>query len=358
MSETINAEETSTKLLEEDFDSIQKIQGELESFWNTTAQEFEEKHKKKYSEGGLVTGFDKIDEKLFFAKGDFNVIQAPSNHGKTSFMVELAYRFLTEDKNKNDVTCIFITYESSPDRVTQKIKNLIGDKTNKKPPYKYMPNGENKYEYLSKDDTSETYKKYDELVQNKRLSIISAKTISELEQIIDIFKRMNKNNNERDIVIFTDYIQIMQAKDTSITGWEKMKAIAYELEKLAIEKEIILFTGSQENNQGNVREGSDIYNAATNVIKLFNHSHDKVQTKEKKDEKFCFIAKQDGWGLFSLSIEKAKYFETAFLDQEFRFNGYSFKPRDPNGHKDPEDHKENNKSLSKNDRKQVIKDYQ
>ena len=308
-----------------------QIREEIERCKSRSFSTIIEDHKRLISSGGLITGFASLDDHLIFQKSDLNIIQGMSNHGKSSFMLNLNYRFLTNKENESqDPICIYLAYESHIIRTEEKFLNIITSDKEKQILIKMdrktevgLLDNKNRYGnylYLKEDSVIESKKLYEKLIEDERLFIMKKQPIENLPELLDYFKQKYK---KRTIVLFLDYIQILPQLPSSKTdGWEKMKEIAYWLENLAIEKEIIIFTGSQVNESRDTREGKDIYNAATINIDIFNNSHELLI--DHKDLGKNYKPKIDGKNIVTLTCRKAKFGETFTIPEGFLFNGILF----------------------------------
>lgn len=292
---------------------------------------FEQEHKSLFSSGGLIIGYEKIDDQLYFAKGDFVVVQAMSNHGKSTFMLQLAHKFLLEKENQDkDPMCIFITYESMPLRIEEKWVNLIGHGCKEGVPIQYVRRSEEKYLYADRKDFQTTIATYNRIQSDKRMHILEGTQLERLSHLIDLYKEKYPH---RTIILFLDYIQII---DTTIRadGWEKIKEIAYQLESLAIKKEIIVISACQVNENRQPREGRDIYNAATTVIDIFNHSH--VSLKTNKDLAKLYKPQIDRKNVCTFTATKQKHGSMFEMPDCFLFNGYGFEVNVSNNYSEKE----------------------
>lgn len=164
-------------------DSITQLRKEIERCQKRTMRVVLEDHKKLIGAGGLVTGFNDIDEKLVFQKSDLVVIQGMSNHGKSSLMLNLNYRFLTHKENVDQQPlCIFMTYESHPLRIEEKFLNIMTKDMEKKLLMKMdrranidLLSSQSRYGnylYLSEDSVKKSVELYDSLITNNRLMIM------------------------------------------------------------------------------------------------------------------------------------------------------------------------------------------
>lgn len=308
------------------------IQEEVDRCKNRSFSSIIKDHKSLISSEGLVTGFDFLDNCLVFQKTDFVVIQGMSNHGKSSFMLNLAYHFLTNQENQlKSPLCIYLAYESHTLRTEEKFLNIISSALDQRILIKLdratnIDLLDNKsrygnYLYLDEESSAKYQELYEKLIKDNCLFIIKKQPTENLPKLIDYFKKKHEN---RTIVLFLDYIQILPQIPSSKSGdgWERMKELSYWLEALAIEKEIVLFTGSQVNENRDTREGRDIYNASTINLDIFNNSHDLLKDNEKL--KNYYKQRIDGKCVISLSCRKAKFGETFSFPESFLFNGFLF----------------------------------
>ncbi len=283
---------------------------------------FEKEHKDLFSSGGLITGFKNLDEQMFFSKGDFITFQGMSNHGKSTLMLNIAYRFLAHKANKDkDPMFLFVTYESTPLRIEEKLLNIISHEHQEGTFIRYHQKNEDKYLYPTRENFRRTINAYNSLLKERKAHILKKIPLEQIGNVIDLYKEEFPN---RTIAIFLDYIQII---DTSLKsgGWEKIKNIAYALEALAIEKEVILATASQVNEKRQAREGRDIFNASTINIDIFNHSHTSIENNE--DFQKLYRKKIDGKNICTLEVRKQKYGPSFALKDYLLFNGHMFEER-------------------------------
>ena len=279
---------------------------------------------KNSGEKTITTGFEKIDSHMYFQEGDFNVIQAMSNHGKTKFMLNLMYHFLEKLEN---TTCVFITYESSAEKIRKNFINTVSYSKDKRPLIESsydekLKKWKNEPEYDGKGRTTIDF--YNRMLTENRLIILGGQDMGLLETIITHCKEKNPNNS---VIIFLDYFQII-SDNLKSDGWERIKERAYKLEKIAIDSKSIIFVGSQVNDKRETREGKDLYNAATNVIDIFNHSHDKIADHKELSKKY--IDKINNKSTITIKIDKSKGFASNTFEKSFIFNGYSFEEKEEN----------------------------
>jgi len=278
-----------------------------------TYESFETEHRSVAS-SGLTCGFKSLDEYIYFSRGDFITIQAMSNHGKSSFMLQLMQRFV-QNETLNPV-CVFITYETEPLRVEEKFLNILCGEYEGGTLIKYNRN--DKYLYPDHDEYPWTKSRYDVLCESGKITILPSVSVEKLDSLIGLYQTEYK---EKTIVVFLDYFQIIDTSSKK-DGWEGIKEIAYKLEKLAIQKGAIIFAASQVNDKRQTREGKDIYNASTLVIDILDNSHPSL--KLNKDTEKLFSEKTEGKSICSISIVKNKRGPALSFEKKFTFDGYVF----------------------------------
>lgn len=289
---------------------------------NRSYRQFEEEHKKLFAGGGLSLGLQPIDSKLFFGKSDFVIVQGMSNHGKSSLMLWMLFKFLLESQNnKHNPMCIYLTYESSPLAVEAKLQNLLSHSFEGETIIKFDGTRDEKFLYPGEKEFFQTKSQYNKLLNEQRLLILRGIPIEKIGNFIEAVKIYHP---ERTIVLFLDYLQITTGFD-NLEGWERIKRISYHLENLAINKEVIIFTGSQVNENRQTREGRDAYNAATTVIDIINHSHTGLLLSESS-KKF-YKERINNKAICTFSVVKQKHGESFKLDEYFLFNGFTYEEK-------------------------------
>jgi len=274
---------------------------------NCKKESFEDtikKHREIFTVGGVRTGLPKLDNATSFLPGTLNVIQAPTGQGKTAFMLNLFCNFLNRRYNPAEVDCVFITYETSALVVRERAINTLSILANRDMIFKRR--------FLSMTDLYQADMQYfdyntipdigvlwDDFLERGNIRIFEKIHLDLLSELITVSK-----SRGRTLVLFLDYIQKIN-HNFSGAGWENMKNLAYTLERLAVENEIIIITGSQVTVKENMildpREGQDIANAATNIISLMIRSHPKY-----KNNKSIFLEPTQEGLITSLEILKAR----------------------------------------------------
>ena len=266
---------------------------------------------------------DGVDQaKPFFEEPQLN------NDGKKQLEIKEAKIILKFFLEKlENTTCVFITYESSAEKIRKNFINTVSYSKDKRPLIESsydekLKKWKNEPEYDGKGRTTIDF--YNRMLTENRLIILGGQDMGLLETIITHCKEKNPNNS---VIIFLDYFQII-SDNLKSDGWERIKERAYKLEKIAIDSKSIIFVGSQVNDKRETREGKDLYNAATNVIDIFNHSHDKIADHKELSKKY--IDKINNKSTITIKIDKSKGFASNTFEKSFIFNGYSFEEKEEN----------------------------
>ncbi len=330
LKESIAHAEGMEKALKEQKSSQVSFETQLEQERTETAAGFLGQHKETFSSGVLLAGYGQIDKRLFYVPGDLIIVQGMSNHGKTKWMEQKAYNFLTNSRNvEKDPVCVFISFENSPLFVKQDFFNLISKHQDGGKRFiafdpSYSESGETESPFLYPDLVNgfqRTVSTYEKWKKNQNLIFLENVQFENLPQLVS---KMKERLQDRPIVIFLDYVQIIpNAVDSD--GWERIKELSYGLERLAQQNKVIVVAGSQVNEKRETREGKDVYNAATIVEDVFNHSHSSLELNESLKSKH--VPQENGKNIVSITITKYKRGSSFCLDKAFLFDGHSFEEK-------------------------------
>ena len=314
------------KTLKKRDSSTVSFDAQLEQEKQETAETFLSNHRETFSSGVLLAGYGEMDKQLFYVPGDLVIVQGMSNHGKTKWMEQKAYNFLTNSKNveKNPV-CVFISFENSPLFVKQDFFNMISKHKDAGARFiafdpSYVVKGEESSPFLypSLITFQNTVATYEQWKKNQSLIFLENVQFENLQELVAKLKEMCQG---RPIAIFLDYIQIIPNSVDS-DGWERIKEISYGLERIAQQNKVVIIAGSQVNEKRETREGKDVYNAATIVEDVFNHSHSALKLNDSPRLKY--IEQIDKKNVVSITITKYKRGSSFSLNEAFLFDGYGF----------------------------------
>ncbi|MAF36908.1 hypothetical protein CL622_07360 [archaeon] len=269
----------------------------------------------------LYSGYEEIDKCISFNRGQFIIIQALSNHGKTSFKLNLLYRFICSKKNNDKkVVCHFFSYEST--HILLKIK-LINIWANKKV-VKYSPStkcGNNQKQignYFITDLKlfSKVEKEINDIMKKRVINIY--KNTYNLDEIIKLMETNFENDPDITHVYFFDYIQIIETKMPGDNNWLKLQNLSTQLAKLSIKFNCIVIASSQLSEDGSLAESKGMYRPADIIIDLFNNSQALIKDHKSKHIKQRFIEEENGIMHISIKSAKQRYGQNFNLEDSFQ----------------------------------------
>lgn len=316
-----NVPETSQLLTNEDDKEIMEemklekppIINEIDDFAISTAFGWRERHRIIMSEGSFKTGFEQLDKKIKFLRGENTVILGRSHHGKSVFLYNLLVNALMENDNTR---CLFFSFENSVINVMSKIMNIVALKKDPKRPFLQWDFDTDKYDYV---EIEGLFEKIDGWIKDRRLIVLGS---TEFENIEKSVKHLKKEF-DGPLLMFLDYFQIMPSPEGARgDGWQLIKEAAKQIANITLENEVITFSASQANDQGKAREGRDIFFYSYNFLELFNHS-DQTLEGTSQGNRHQLIEKDDKQAILSLYCEKSRNFGQFYNLQEcFRLDRY------------------------------------
>lgn len=239
---------------------------------------------------------------LLIPSGALSVITAPTSHGKTTFIMNLALNILEKYKDKD--VYVFNLEEESDAILINSLNTYIGKATGKGIAY----NCRNAIrEYLTRGTTStitkeenigelerQTNKFFKELIEPSRLNIQYFDQDS--DTLIEAIRYLHKNTNVG--AIFIDYIQLLntpRGKYKTYSRQEEVKQMCMDLKDISIETGLPIILGAQFNRtvvnhhgiqSTNIGEAGDIERVANLIIGFWNNNLDiaKGSLKDKEVE--------------------------------------------------------------------------
>lgn len=230
---------------------------------------------------GISTGFTIGDVELKIPGGAISIIAAPTSHGKTTALINIALGAL---KHQHDKSIYFFSYEESSSSILSLFLNTwIGkeiSKNNRESIISYFRNGN--MEFIKTDFRPEFQSSVDyffsEIIDKGRLIVnYSEMTIEELIRAIYFIK---ENSNAGLICI--DYVQLLRMmKPTGGSRQEELKQICLMLKNCAVDTGLPILLAAQFNrtvvkeadlSPTNIREAGDIEQIANLVIGMWNRN--------------------------------------------------------------------------------------
>ncbi len=253
-----------------------------------------------------------IDLGIQFYPGELNIIAGQSNHSKTTLMMNVMASLL---RSHSTAQCIYIGLEASYTMTIAKFINILARLDDKDLIYRIRKN-----EFFRNEEILSQFIQY---AHDERLLMLDGLNLERIHPLIDYFQRKGHQ-----LFFFIDYVQLLQSETIQMSGWEYFAELAYKLERIAVENNVIIFTASQLNENGDTRQAKDIYNAASNVITVFMNSHPKNKrpaSSSTKKAKYCSRTVH-GKDVMSIYIEKSRFFPCGSFEQKFTFDGYIYEP--------------------------------
>lgn len=262
----------------------------------TTESEIKERQSRKPE--SLNTGYTIGGEDLLLPSSAISVLAAPTSHGKTTFLTNLALNVSNNYPNKE---VYLFSYEEDADSVLTNTLNTHLDinlnksnSSNRSLIKNYFATGSTDYiaskniEYF-KAKKEEFFKG---VIESKRLNIHYCDY--NVDTLIDAIRYLRKNTNIG--AVFIDYIQLLnlpQGKYKTYSRQEEMKTICRALNAVAVDTGLPIILGAQFNrsvkNQmhlhpTNMGEAGDIERIANLIIGFWNNSFKAVGTDGELNE--------------------------------------------------------------------------
>jgi replicative DNA helicase len=238
----------------------------------------------------LNSGYTIGGEELLLPSGAITILAAPTSHGKTTFLINLALNVVETYPDKQ---VYLFSYEEDSDSILIKTLNtyldtsINGSKNNRATLKNYytgnnratLPEGKDKF--------------YTDLIDTNRLNINYVNYNS--ETLIEAIRYLIKNANPG--AIFIDYIQLLNlpqgSKYVTYSRQEELKKICDTLKELSVETGLPIILGAQFNRDVNnllkihatkIGESGDIERAANTIVGFWNTNFKGLATAEEIKE--------------------------------------------------------------------------
>lgn len=270
--------------------------------------------------GSLMTGYAEIDQRIGLRVGDLVTVQSMSGHGKTTFLLQLAYRFLSLEKNqKINPKCFFLSLSCDSLALEKKFLNVVSRECG---------------EGLILDPNSPTCKKdfpktgaFYNLVIGKKIWFLnmSSTAIGKVKGVLNGVKEGHVMGKKTPVVFLDCFQQLTLGRRGQI--WERNEGICKQLSLLAKKKKIIIFVASQVNYRRQIREGKELLYASDFVFDIFNHSDCSISPNScwgNAQSKRLYTKPIKKKSVVSISVLKAKRSATFYSYKDFLFDGFVF----------------------------------
>jgi DNA primase catalytic core len=241
----------------------------------------------------LNSGYKIGGEELLLPSGAITVLSAPTSHGKTTFLINLA---LNVAQAYPDKEAYLFSYEEDSDSILINALNTYLDTPlsgNNRTTLKNHFTGGNSRTIEGKD------KFFKELIDTKRLNIHYSNYSS--DTLIEAIRYLHKHAKPG--AIFIDYIQLLnlpEGKYKTYSRQEEIKQICIALKDIAVETGLPIILGAQFNREvvnqlrihaTKIGEAGDIERIANLIIGFWNNNFKPLATEGEINEinlKGCF----------------------------------------------------------------------
>jgi len=243
----------------------------------------------------LNSGYTIGGEPLLLPSGAISVFTAPTSHGKTTFLINLALNVATASPDKETY---FFSYEEDGDSILINTLNTYLDKeissNNRRTLKSYFTTGSTEYiKSQSKDYFTSTKDKFfRELIETRRLNIHYSSYNS--DTLIEAIRYLHKHAKPG--AIFIDYIQLLnlpEGKYKTYSRQEEIKEICIALKDVAVETGLPIILGAQFNREvvnqlrihaTKIGEAGDIERIANLIVGFWNNNFKPLATDGELNE--------------------------------------------------------------------------
>lgn len=243
----------------------------------------------------LSSGYTIGGEELLLPSGAISVFTAPTSHGKTTFLINLALNIATASPDKE--TYLF-SYEEDGDTVLMNTLNTYLEEeissNNRRTIRSYFTTGST--EYIKSQSRDYFIAKKDEffreLMETRRLNIHYTSYNS--DTLIEAIRYLHKHAKPGAILI--DYIQLLnlpEGKYKTYSRQEEIKEICIALKDVAVETGLPIILGAQFNREvvnqlrihaTKIGEAGDIERIANLIVGFWNNNFTQLATEGELKE--------------------------------------------------------------------------
>jgi len=243
----------------------------------------------------LNSGYTIGGEPLLLPSGAISILAAPTSHGKTTFLINLALNVAQEYPDKE--TYLF-SYEEDGDSILINALNTYLDEeissNNRRTLKSYFTTGSTEYIKTQSRDYFKANKDkfFKELIDTRRLNINYSSYNS--DTIIEAIRYLHKHAKPG--AIFIDYIQLLnlpEGKYKTYSRQEEIKEICIALKDVAVETGLPIILGAQFNREvinqlkihaTKIGEAGDIERIANLIVGFWNNNFKPLATEGELNE--------------------------------------------------------------------------
>lgn len=254
---------------------------------------------------------------LTLPNGALTIIAAPTNHGKSTMLQNLALQAAQDPKQQGAI--IYLTFEEDTESVSvQFLSKVIGkpiSRDNKRSIKSYYHGEQQFITDLKAFEKGE--KKMQQLIEDGKLWIngteaINGLSVDVLTPLTRLITQATKEINRGVSAVFIDYIQLVQPDERIKNRAEELKIICTELKNLAVRLGLPIILAAQFSREGSkspyeleaesLGEGGDIERAAAVIVGLWNTSKSPRQNALFKADNSAY-ANTDGSRNFKITFD-------------------------------------------------------
>lgn len=244
----------------------------------------------------ISSGYKIAGEELLLPSGAISIFSAPTSHGKTTFLINLALN----TAKTTDKEIYFFSYEEDRDSILLNALNTYQGKelsrNNRRSIANYFTTDRLDFikndEVLKKDFIDSKNKFFRELIDTRKLNIHYSSYDS--DTLIELIRYLYKNANPG--AIFIDYIQLLNlptGKYKTYSRQEEIKEIVIALKDIAVETGLPIILGAQFNREvtnqlrihaTKIGEAGDIERIANLIVGFYNNTFEPIASPEDRTQ--------------------------------------------------------------------------
>ena len=260
-----------------------------------TIKEDEIKERQANKPESLNSGYNIGGEPLLLPSGAISIFTAPTSHGKTTFLINMA---LNVAQSNPDTETYLFSYEEDGDSILINTLNTYLDENissnNRRTLKSYFTTGSTEYIKTQSKDyfIANKDKFFRELIDTRRLNIHYSNYNS--DTLIEAIRYLHKHAKPG--AIFIDYIQLLNLPDGKYKTYsrqEEIKEICIALKDVAVETGLPIILGAQFNREvvnqlrlhaTKIGEAGDIERIANLIVGFWNNNFKPLATEGELSE--------------------------------------------------------------------------
>ena len=233
-------------------------------------------------------------ERLTLPSGAITFVVAPTSHGKSTMLQNLALQVAQTD---GEGTTLYFTFEEDKENVILQLANkyineeLCKGKNNFRAIRHEFKTGEDRYIASDKKAVYHTKNSllFNSLINSGKLRVLYEDYDS--TQLVEAVKYICSQTKVK--AVFVDYVQLLSKNGNRKQRTEELKEICQDLKNLCISEQIALVVAAQANRETTsplemhsqkIAEASDLERIANKIIFLWNSSFGAQKSKDSKKD--------------------------------------------------------------------------